>query len=87
MANKKEHKVTLNYSYGSNGGTAIYLQRIDPDGGGVGFRVAGLKCWGFIKDKESFDLDVDDLNAMIREAKAAIKHLARAASRRKGKAK
>lgn len=68
-------KVTLDYCKGTNSGAAIYLQCDEPDGSGGGFRVAGPKCWGFVEPVASFEMSLDDLNCLMREAKAAIRFL------------
>jgi hypothetical protein len=73
----KKRKATLEYSKGSNVGRAIYLATYDENGEHQGgYRIAGGKCWGYITVEKSFELDVDWLDDLIREAKAARKYLA-----------
>ena len=68
-------KVCLNYCKGTNGGHAIYLKSIEDDKSGTGYRVAGPKCWGYIKAFASFEMDKNDLENMIIEVKKAIEFL------------
>lgn len=76
MSNKK---VTLAFCKGSNSGQAFYLSQLETDSNGeesgTGYRVAGGKCWGFIKDVKSYDLSVRDLKRLIEEAQSGIDFL------------
>lgn len=68
-------KVTLAFCKGSNEGQAIYLNCMESEDSGTGFRIAGPKCWGYINTIKSFELDERDLNDLITEAKLAKKFL------------
>ena len=63
-----EKIATLEYSKGSNEGTAIYL--VYDDGG---YRIAGPKCWGYITAIHKFGLRERDLEDIIRECKVILK--------------
>jgi hypothetical protein len=71
----KNKKVTLEFCEGTNAGSAIYLQEHDADGNGCGSRMAGPKCWGYVKCVGGFEMNIDDLQRAIEKMKKAIKFL------------
>lgn len=74
--------IKLDICKGSNEGLAIYLNTYyrDPEGNmtGTGSRVAGPKCWGYIKTQTSFPMSESDLEFLIAEAKSALNKLKKA---------
>lgn len=74
MKKVKKH-VVIEYSRGSNDGEAIYLNNVWEDGGGTGHRIAGSKCWGWIKPVKSFKLNISDLEELQKAAQEAIDFL------------
>lgn len=68
--NNNEKKVTLEYCFGSNSGKALYLCFDN-----AGLRIAGCKCWGFVKKIETWELNEEDLESLIDRAKKAKKFL------------
>ena len=61
----------LEYSEGANGGKALYVQDKKL---GIGARVIGPKCWGFINPVHSFALNASNIDAIVTEL-ARVKEL------------
>lgn len=58
----KKVRFTLDYSSGSNGGHALYVNDNKED---CGYRLFGPKCWGFVKTISSFSLTESVLDEAI----------------------